>query len=126
VRWRPEHVLELAGGCFRLLDPLRRLRDPERDELGAQLVQVAGERGLLGNLAERGDRHRVADEPPIVDGPRLVVEREPRLRLAVGPERAHVDAASDRRRGGKHPAYRAGRPGRARDALEILRETHRA
>ena len=57
---RTEHVLQRSGRGLGLADPLRSLRDPQRDELGAQVVEVPRERGLLGDLAERRDRDRVS------------------------------------------------------------------
>ena len=123
---RAEHVLERMGRLLRLGDALGRLCDPQRDELGAELVEVAGESGLLGHLAERGDRDGVPYVPPLPDRFARVVERDPRPFRVVRPERADVHAGAGEGLGREHPAQLpavAERSRGRRDPLEIGRET---
>ena len=58
------------------------LRQPQGHELGQQLVQVAAEGRLLGDLAQGGDGNGVAHVPPARDRATLVVEHEPGARPA--------------------------------------------
>ena len=127
VRRRAQHVLEAAGGLLRLLDPLGRLGDAQGDELRAKLVEVAGERRLLGDLAERGDRDGVADLAAVADRLARVVHGEPGPAAVGSLERAEVDAATRRRLGCEDAGEPAvGARGGGRDSLEIVGEGHRA
>ena len=53
-------------------------REPDRDELREELVEVATAGGLGGDLAEGGDRHGVADVDPARDDGSRVVDDDPR------------------------------------------------
>ena len=121
-----ERSLERERGCLRLVDPLRLLGQPHGDEVGAEVFELAPARRFLRELAERGDRDRSADEQPIVDRPRLIVEREPLARLPL--ERAEVDPASERRLGRDHAdqllAGSRVATGDRGDALELGVQSH--
>ena len=64
---RRDRVLELGGGHLRLLDPLGVVGQPELDEPGPELAEVASARALLRELAHCGDSHGVADEHAVGD-----------------------------------------------------------
>ena len=83
----PITCCSFADGLLRLLDPLRRLGDAQRHELGAELVEVAAAGCLLGDLAERRDRDRVAHVTPVVTGEPSSSTRDPGARAVVRPRR---------------------------------------
>ena len=60
VRRRSDRPLQRADGLLGLVDPGRVLRQPQGHELGKQLVEVAAEGRLLGDLAQRRDGDDVA------------------------------------------------------------------
>ena len=65
LRRRAERALQVRGGRLRLLDPRRALGEPDLHELRAQLVEITGEGGVRGYLAQCRDRDGVAHERPI-------------------------------------------------------------
>ena len=87
-----DHGLQCKRGLFGLLDPGRILSNPQRDELGAELVEVASAGRLLRKLDERRDRDDLADPRAVFDRPPFVVEHEPARLLAVVPVGAEVGA----------------------------------
>src|SRR3954452_16077958 len=89
ARRRQDRVLQLSRSELRVLDPFRRLRQAELEEAGPKLTQLPSARAFLGQLAHRGDRHCLAHERPVGDGPLLVVKSEPAL-FVTSPKRAEV------------------------------------
>ena len=96
--------------------------------MGAELVEVAAARHLLGDLAERGDRGRVADRRPA----RRPASARRRARARHGPRLARTRRRRRARRGrlGREHAGELS-PGAAacrrggRDPLELLGQRHR-
>ena len=70
-------MLQRAHGVLGLVDALGTLRQPQGDELRQKLVEIAPDGGLLGDLAERGDRDDVANVAPLDHGRPDVVDDEP-------------------------------------------------
>ena len=66
-----------SAAVLRLLDPLRALRQTQRDELPAELLELPAARRLLRQLAQGRDRDGRPDDRALADGPALLVERSP-------------------------------------------------
>ena len=90
---RLDRLLELGGRDLGLLDSLRVLGQAKLDEPRAQLADVSPAGALLGQLAHRRDRDRVAHEHPVGDRAARRVEREPGP-LAAPLVGAEVDAGA--------------------------------
>jgi demethylmenaquinone methyltransferase / 2-methoxy-6-polyprenyl-1,4-benzoquinol methylase len=112
---------------FGLVDSGRVLGQAERDELRAELVQLAAAGALLRDLGERDEGDRLAQALAPGDGLAGLVEREPGDGLAV-PERAEVHAPARGGLGGEDPGelltLRGERCRSLRDALEVLLKRH--
>ena len=118
-------MLQLAGGSLGLVDPVGRLGEPERDELGAELVEVTGERRLLGDLAERRNRDRVSRVPAVAHGRAAIVDDQPRARRLRRAEREDVAPLAFGDLDRKHADRRADVTGDgARDPLEVFDQAH--
>ena len=87
---RSDDAFEGERGLLGLVDPRRVVRQPQRDQLRAQLGEVAPARALVRELAERGDRDRFANPRATEDRLAAAVEREPGTLLAM-LERAEVE-----------------------------------
>ena len=131
MRRRADRALELAHGLLGLVDPGRALRQPERDELGQQLVEVAAEGRLLGDLAQGGDGDDVAQLPPVGDRAAPIVEHDPGAAPVPVLEGAEVGAQAGRRLGREHGGQRRSVrgehvPPRRGDALQVRESATRA
>ena len=124
-------MLERTRRVLRLVDAGRLLGDPQRDELGPELVQITGKGTLLRHLAKRGDRDRVANVPTACDHGARIVERQPRTTAGSTLERAEIAPGACRGLGREHReedvTVRMSLSGRG-DALEVGNEIrlHRA
>ncbi len=117
-------MLQREGGSLGLLDPVRTLDEPQLDELGPQVLEVAAARELACKLAHDDDRgcrsHRLAT----VDGAGFRIEHEPLERL-VRPERDEVDAsAGESGLGREHGGHLAVRARRRRDQFQLFAQLH--
>jgi hypothetical protein len=114
-------------GFLGLVDPGRVLGHAERDELRAQLAQVAAARGLLCQLAQREDRDGLANAGAIRQRLAGRVESEPRTSV-VACVRAEVDPLAGLGLGRQHAddglaGLRMNRR-ELRGAFQFLRELH--
>ena len=114
-------MLELERGLLCLVDPRWVLGQPERSELGAKFIEVTAGGRLLGELAERENRDRIAHAAALRDRLPVRGEREPRASSRAGLEGAHVDALAGLRLGGEHRR----RPSERSDPLQLLHQRHR-
>jgi demethylmenaquinone methyltransferase / 2-methoxy-6-polyprenyl-1,4-benzoquinol methylase len=86
-------LLQLGGRELGVPDSLGILGQPQLHEPRAQLAQIPSPRTLLGEFAQRGERHRIANERPVGDGTTFLIEREPAAVFAVTTAvRTEVDA----------------------------------
>ena len=109
-----DRALELGGGHLGVLDPLGVLGQADLDQARPELAEVAASRGLLRELAEGGDRDRVAQAPALGHGLACVVDGEPAPLVAV-----HVGAeVHARARGGLRRDH-------AHELLALVREAKR-
>jgi demethylmenaquinone methyltransferase/2-methoxy-6-polyprenyl-1,4-benzoquinol methylase len=83
-------LLKLGGGELRVLDAFWRFAQPQLDESGPKLAQIAAPRAFLRELAHGRDRDRFAHERAVGNRSPFVVEGEPALFVAL-PKRAEVD-----------------------------------
>ena len=122
-----KRLLKRRGGDLRVVDPLGVLRQAKLDEAGAKRAHVAPARTLLRELAHRGDRDGVSDEPPIPHRLAGRIERKPPPLLAPF-ERAEVEPHPIRRLGGNDSHHLLARVGEGvrslPDPRDLLRETH--
>ena len=115
-----EYLLELEHGLVRLVDPGRILGQPERSELGAEVVEIAARSSLGGELAEGENGDRVAKAAAVGDRLPARIERQPRASAPVDVEGAHVDPLAGLRLRSEH----RGRPRELRDPLELVHQRH--
>ena len=118
-QYRPQAPDRLLG----LVDPGRVLGRAQLGQARAEVVEVSTAGRLRRQLADGGDRNRVADEPQLGDRATLVVDDEPArlsVRRLVG---AQIEAKPGRRLGGDDSDQRLllerERGSRRRDTLEI-------
>jgi demethylmenaquinone methyltransferase/2-methoxy-6-polyprenyl-1,4-benzoquinol methylase len=128
ARGGSDRALQLADGLFGLLDPRRALGQAHRDEARAELVEVAAARGLLGHLAERGDRSGVPNQPSAEHRLTVFVQDNPVPAVPRGFERTEIDARTFARLGDEHtgqlfPCLAKGLGG-LRDPLELVAQGH--
>ncbi|MBA2569326.1 MAG: class I SAM-dependent methyltransferase [Actinobacteria bacterium] len=126
---RADHLLQRERGLLGLLDALRALRQSDRDEPVAQLVQLAAACTLLGELAHRRHGSRTPHGLAVGDRRSCAIEQEPRP-LPSTRERAEVGALA---LAGlcRHDACElfsalGQRVSSLRNSVEIVAESHRA
>ena len=123
-----ESLLEREGGFLGLLDSLGRLPLAQLCERRAQVGEIAATGGLLGHLAQRGERRCVAHYAPALHRCTEIVECEPRLLTGVGLVGTQVHAPAVERLGGEDAddAFAGRRELRSRDGdtVEIVAERH--
>jgi demethylmenaquinone methyltransferase / 2-methoxy-6-polyprenyl-1,4-benzoquinol methylase len=120
-------VLELQHGLLGLVDIGRVLRQTKRNELRAEVVQLAAAGALLRDLAQRDERGGLTDALAARHRLPRLVEGQPGDAVP-GPEGAEVDAPARRRLRGQDPGELIPFPGEGLGCLgntvEVLLERH--
>src|SRR5204863_92011 len=96
ARRTADRGLERESGFLGLVDSRWVLGEAKGDELRAELVQVAPDRRLLGDLDQRSDRDDLADARSSGDRLPLVVQREPALPVGLDQSPEMLAVAHER------------------------------
>src|SRR6266540_5373872 len=123
---RADRALERERRFLGIVDAGGILRQPQRDQPGPQLLEVAAARGFLRDLAQGRDRDDLANERAVGDRLAVAVEDDPAARDPV--VRAEVEPAPRRRlrrEHGVHALTVAGvRNGALRRESHVLLQAH--
>src|SRR5207302_11047277 len=118
---RLQRPCERGGRLLGLDDSLRRLSLAQLGQSRAPLGQVPAPGALLGHLAERRERRRLAHRLATPDRVARVVEREPAA-LGVGHVRAQIDPPGSERLRGDDPHHLLRGRGEGRSRLRRSEE----